>query len=203
MRHKKSLLKKTIQVWFLYEFFINQLQKIFSYIVWLYIIFSHIVFHNLKQRTTNIKKAMKILFFMALVVLALSCCDFAYICSLRKEYRKWRLKLFKEREKPSNWALSRGINYKRYIKSRKTMCVTSSIFVVISILCVENISAHLMSYTIPFLVAIALSCVIGLILGRNVCDKEVLKECNKCGIDRISLWKIPNVFLGIFCYCKN
>jgi hypothetical protein len=51
----------------------------------------------------------------------------------------------------------------------------------------EDISMHLMSYAIPFLVAIALSCVIGWILGRSMCDKEVLEQCDKCGIEKVSL----------------
>ena len=145
---------------------------------------------------------MRILFFVALIVLALGCCDLVYIYSLKERYKKWYQKLFQKNEKPTNWGLSRITNHNRYVKSCKTLFIALGIFLVASILSWEEIAMNLMGYVVTFIVIIALSCVIGWIIGRSACDKEVLEQCDKCGVDKVALWKNPQVFLEIFLFYR-
>lgn len=130
---------------------------------------------------------MKILFFVAVVILALNIYSVTYYYIFKQRYKKWFGKLFPNGVKPYNWSLSRETNRIMFIQSRKLLLITTAIFLVVAVICCNNISSDPLFYLITFTTPTLLSLFIGWIRGRIRCKKEVFKQCDKCRISKTTL----------------
>ncbi|MBQ5945613.1 hypothetical protein IJL65_04480 [bacterium] len=126
---------------------------------------------------------MNTILFIMLAVIAISSYAAGYLFSFKERYKEWHEKLFKNDAKPVQWCLSRMINHNRYTFSNWVQLASVAMFLVISLLCLEDITIPLWLYFITLAATATLPEMIGWYCGKRGCDKRVRKECTKCGID--------------------
>ena len=137
----------------------------------------------IENKKNNNKKTMNTILFIMLAVIALSSYASGYLLSFKEKYKEWHTKLFKNDVKPVQWCLSRMINHNRYTFSNWVQLASIAMFLVISLLCLEDITIPLWLYIVILATTSILPEIIGWYCGKYGCDKRVRKECTKCGVD--------------------
>lgn len=143
---------------------------------------------------------MNQLLFVVLGLIAVSSYVSGYLLSFKKRYKKWQKNLFKSRSKPIRWGISRQTNHNRYELVHYVQLVMVAAFLIISMLCAEDITIPLWLYTVILVAAVLFTEILGVFCGKRGCDKKVRQECKKCGIDIPVLWKNLQGYLGDFCF---
>ena len=144
---------------------------------------------------------MNTLLFILLVFIALSSYACGHLFSFKERYKEWYKKLFKENGKPSNWRFSRQTNHDRYTWSERAQRCFVMVFVIVSLLCLRDITISLATYFITLTVAVVAPEILGTYLGKRICNKVVRKECKRYKIDIPEIWKNPQGYLGDFFDC--
>ena len=144
---------------------------------------------------------MNTLLFIILALIALSSYACGHLFSFKERYKEWYEKLFKEDGKPSQWSFSRQTNHNRYILSQRAQLYLVVAFVVISLLCLGDITISLGTYFITLAVTVVAPEILGAYFGKHMCNKVVRKECKRYKIDIPEIWKNPQGYLGDFFDC--
>ena len=134
---------------------------------------------NKKQSNPNY---MNTLLFILLALIALSSYACGHIFSFKERYKEWYKKLFEENGKPSNWRFSRQTNHDRYTLSQRIQLCLVIVFVVVSLLSLEDITISFGAYFITLAVAVAVPEILGSYCGERACNTAIRKECERCKI---------------------
>lgn len=145
---------------------------------------------------------MNPILFILLALIALSSYACGYLFSFKERYKEWYPKLFQNGAKPIQWCLSRQTNHDRYKLSHRVQLTVIIVFLVASMLCLEDMTIGLWLYII-ILAAVAVAPeILGGYCGKRGCDRRVRQECFKHGMNIPELWKNPQGFsLGDFFDC--
>lgn len=144
---------------------------------------------------------MNLLLYFILALIAISSYACGHTFSFKERYKEWYPKLFQNGAKPVQWNLSRQTNHDRYKLSHGIQLAMVAAFLIISMLCLKDITISLWLYIIILAVVALAPEILGAYCGQLQCDKKVRTECERCKIDIPELWKNPQGFpWRFFCY---
>lgn len=126
---------------------------------------------------------MSTFLFIVLAIIALSSFARGYLFGFKERYKKWHERLFKITARPSSWGMSRQTNHDRYVLAHWAQLVAVTMFLVISLLCLDSITIPLWAYFLILATTATLPDIIGWLYGKVRCDKVVHKKCMECGVD--------------------
>jgi hypothetical protein len=126
---------------------------------------------------------MNPILFVLLALVALSSYAYGHLLSFKERYKEWHKKLFKNGVKPVQWSLSRQTNRDRYKLSRRILLTMVTVFLVVTMLCLEDMTIPLWLYIIILAIAAVAPEILGSYYGKRCCDKRVSKQCTKHGMD--------------------
>jgi len=100
--------------------------------------------------------------------------------SFRKEYKKYREKLFSGSiKRPSGWKLSRPRNRNLFL----IYSWTSAAFLILAILVGINIHETLILLMLTVIIPLGGLLPLGIVIGKKVCRKEVKQQCSQFQIE--------------------
>ena len=113
-----------------------------------------------------------------------------YFFRFKEEYKEYHEQLFERANvpRPEDWKLSRLKNHKRYKIFLWLTPMTVILVLGYGYFTQNDVIDSSILIALTFIVPLVIA-LFGAIIGKNVCQKAVRKECEKFGISCITIWQ--------------